>query len=103
MDIEFGWTAHAALQFGNLAVMASWLDVTSKQDVRHCFQYNRAEGVLGVLHQEGNKKQYYGIQDRFAVLQMEDTENTSSYSQRFSKVTEPLTGNLRVDLDDSSC
>jgi hypothetical protein len=102
MDIELGGTAYVAIQYGNLAVLAPWLDLTSELNVKHCFRFNRAEGKIGVLRDSEGSQQFRGIPEKFAIVQAEHTEDTSSYGQRFQKWTEPLTGTLAIAEDDSS-
>jgi hypothetical protein len=102
MDIELGGTAFAAIQYGNLSVVAPWLDLTKAQDVQRCFRFKIAQGQLGVMRESNGAQQFRGIPERFAIVQAEHTEDTSNFSQRFEKWSEPLTGSLVVRDDDST-
>jgi hypothetical protein len=94
--------AYAAIQYGNLAVIASWLDMTAEHKMLRCFRFIPAEGKIGALRNVQGQQQFSGIMENFAIVQTEQTEDTSSYSQRLGKWTEPLTGSKNVGMDDST-
>ncbi|KAF2228584.1 hypothetical protein EV356DRAFT_58547 [Viridothelium virens] len=102
VDIELGGTAYGAIQYGNAAVMAPWIDLTKVEDVKRCFHFSRVQGKLGVMRGSAGQHYFRGIPEQFAIVQVEHTEDTSSFNQRFKKWSEPLTDNISVKEDDST-
>jgi hypothetical protein len=102
IDIKKGRSSFAAVQYGNMAVVAPWLDINMEQRIANSFRFNRAYGKLGI--QRGMKEQHHfrGIMEKFAIVQAEHAEDTSSFNQRFDKWPEPCNGSIKVSDDDST-
>jgi len=102
LDIQKGRISFAAIQYGNMAVVAPWLDITREQGIANSFRFNRAYGTLGVQKQFGERYHFRGITEKFAIVQAEHAEDTSSFNRRFSKWPEPSKGVIAVSDDDST-
>jgi len=76
----FGGTAFAAIQFGNLATQAPWLDLTRELAVHGCFGMTGLRGRLGVVTKsEDQHAQFRGIEENFAIVETENTEDTTAF------------------------
>ncbi|KAL8798850.1 MAG: hypothetical protein Q9182_006328 [Xanthomendoza sp. 2 TL-2023] len=68
-----------ALQYGNLAAIAGWLDMTKELRVHGSFALNYGEGKLGTINDDRNDNQFRGILSDLAIVQTEEREDTGSY------------------------
>ena len=88
MDIESSGTTYAAIQYGNLSVIASWLDLTKELNTKQSFALITGKGTIGVARSRDDVQgtmQFQGIEETFAIIQTEHTEDTSSYINHFPK------------------
>ncbi|KAL8818353.1 MAG: hypothetical protein Q9223_002988 [Gallowayella weberi] len=69
-----------ALQYGNLAAVAGWLDMNKELRVHGSFALNYGEGKLGTINDDHKDNHFRGILSDFAIVQTEGTEDTSSYN-----------------------
>ncbi|KAL9117970.1 MAG: hypothetical protein Q9187_005489 [Circinaria calcarea] len=82
--------AIAALQYGNLAVVAPWLDLSTTLTIEGSFGLIEGKGRLGVHQHNGTDHQrYHSFEDNYAVIGTEVTENNSSYVERHPKPSLP--------------
>lgn len=92
-------SAVAAVQYGSLSLIAKWLDISQKIYIRHCFSALEQQGRLGVMQNNGDgSPQFREVQDGFAVLQTERTQDNSTLVARH--MDEELSGHhdLRVEI-----
>ncbi|KAL8744442.1 MAG: hypothetical protein Q9190_003314 [Brigantiaea leucoxantha] len=74
-----------ALQYGSLAAVAGWLDMNKELKVHESFSLNYGEGRLGTINEDDNDNEFRGIVSDFAIVQTEETEDTTSYNKLHPK------------------
>jgi hypothetical protein len=98
----FGGTAFAAIQYGNLATLAPWLDLNRELTVRGCFGLIGSRGRLGVITRSHDRHaQFRSVEENFAIIETENTEDTTPYCSRYKKVASLADNHLQVDEDES--
>ncbi|KAF5694910.1 hypothetical protein FDENT_805 [Fusarium denticulatum] len=100
-DPAFGGTAFAAIQYGDLAAQAPWLDLTRKLSARGCFRLVGSKGRLGVVTRRHDDVQFRSVEENFAIIETENTEDTSHFCSRYKKAASPVDHNLSLDLDET--
>jgi hypothetical protein len=101
--LAFGGTAFAAIQYGNLATQAPWLDLTQEHTVRGCFGLIGSRGRLGVLTRSDDKyAQFRSVEENFAIIETENTEDTASFCSRYKKPAFSIDHRFHIDEDESS-
>ncbi|KAK2470150.1 hypothetical protein H9L39_18298 [Fusarium oxysporum f. sp. albedinis] len=98
----FGGTAFAAIQYGDLAAQAPWLDLTRELSARGCFRIVGSRGRLGVVTRRYDDIQFRSVEENFAIIETENTEDTSPFCSRYKKAVSPVDHGLSVDEDESS-
>lgn len=99
----FGGTAFAAIQYGNLATQAPWLDLTQEHAVRGCFGLIGLRGRLGVITRSDDQHaQFRSVEENFAIIETENTEDTTSFCSRYKKAASLIDHRLHMDDDESS-
>lgn len=98
----FGGSAVAAMQYGNLAVQAPWLDLSNELKVKGCFEMFGLRGRLGVLARSAHQDplEFHGIEQNFAVIETECTEDVALFNSRFKKSLEPAGSRFEPEEDD---
>ncbi|KAI2621783.1 hypothetical protein GGR54DRAFT_79691 [Hypoxylon sp. NC1633] len=97
----FGGTSFAAIQFGNLATVAPWLDLTQKLDSRGCFGLTASRGRLGVITRNDQDVQFRSVEENLAIIETENTEDTTSFCSRNKKASTLVDHRLHVEIDKS--
>ncbi|ERF72447.1 hypothetical protein EPUS_07904 [Endocarpon pusillum Z07020] len=99
----FGGTAIAAIQYGNLAAQAPWLDLSKCLKISRSFELLGARGRLGVFTQSSDRDemQFRRVEENFAIIETESTEDTSATNSRFPK--EPWPPGSTFTLEDDEC
>lgn len=108
MDIESGGTTYGAIQYGNLSVIAPWLDLTAELKIQHCFGLIQGKGTIGVIRTrdiDQDSFQFRGVEETFAIIQTEHTEDTSNYVDRYKMEALPSGSNAHLmnDKADVAC
>ncbi|KIM98378.1 hypothetical protein OIDMADRAFT_31181 [Oidiodendron maius Zn] len=68
-------TTLVAVQYGNMAVVAPWIDLTKKLHIRGCFRLIETEGKLGIPRPMGKDQWVFkGIEEDYALVWTEMTE-----------------------------
>ncbi|KAH7180277.1 hypothetical protein DER46DRAFT_928 [Fusarium sp. MPI-SDFR-AT-0072] len=98
----FGGTAFAAIQYGDLAAQAPWLDLTRELSARGCFRIVGSRGRLGVVTRRYDDIQFRSVEENFAIIETENTEDTSPFCSRYKKAASLIDHGLSVDEDESS-
>ncbi|KAG4269337.1 hypothetical protein FPRO04_12026 [Fusarium proliferatum] len=98
----FGGTAFAAIQYGDLAAQAPWLDLTRELSVHGCFRIVGSRGRLGVVTRRHEDVQFRSVEENFAIIETENTEDTSHFCSRYKKAASLIDHGLRVDEDKTS-
>ena len=81
-------STYAAIQYGNLSVVAPWLDLSSQLRVRRCFRLIPGKGAIGVVHHIKDSQslfQLQGIDEVFAIIRRHETARTTSYTSQFKR------------------
>lgn len=100
MDSDLSSTTTVAVQHGNLAVLAPWLDLTKQLRLRGSFAFEVVEGRLGLLAANGSGD-VQGIQAESAVIQTRRTDNVQSHVDNFP-LAEAAAGSMaQLDFDTS--
>lgn len=98
----FGGTAFAAIQYGNLATQAPWLDLTEEHVVPGCFGLIRSRGRLGVITRSDDQHaQFRSVEENFAIIETENTEDMTSFCSRHKKAVSLIDHRLHMDKDES--
>jgi hypothetical protein len=101
--VAFGGTAFAAIQYGNLAAQAPWLDLTQDHTVQGCFGLIGSRGRLGVFTKSDDQSaQFRSVEENFAIIETENTEGTTPFCSRYEKASSAIDHHLHMDEDDSS-
>jgi hypothetical protein len=101
-NVVFGGTAFAAIQYGNLAAQAPWLDLTQDHTVEGCFGLIGSRGRLGVLTKSDDQSaQFRSVEENFAIIETENTEDTISLCSRYKKAASAIDHLHHMDEDDS--
>lgn len=91
-----------AVQHGNLAVIAPWLDIRESLTVKHCFAFKIVQGRLGITVNDGSPEAHFQIlQGDSAVIETQYTENSQSYANKFAKNPEEVGTRVRIQPDSS--
>ncbi|KAI1138675.1 hypothetical protein F5Y05DRAFT_46689 [Hypoxylon sp. FL0543] len=99
----FGGTSFAAIQYGNLATVAPWLDLTKEIAVRGCFGLIGSRGRLGVITKGDNQyTQFRSVEENLAIIETENTEDTTSFCSRYKKATSLIDHQSKMDRDKST-
>jgi hypothetical protein len=99
LDVKDGGTTFAAIQYGNLAVIAPWLDLSQQLVVEGCFHLIQAKGRVGVTTYDNQKReQFRTVEDDYAVIQTEKTEDTRSLLTKYPRGL--LAPGTEITLDD---
>ncbi|KAF2181587.1 hypothetical protein K469DRAFT_713652 [Zopfia rhizophila CBS 207.26] len=73
-----------AIQYGDLAVVVPWLDISQRLSTRGCFRFTVAEGQLGVpVDEELGRMQFQALARDVAVIETQHTEDVSDYVERY--------------------
>jgi hypothetical protein len=97
-----GGSAYAAMQYGNLALIAPWVDFFTKHALRHSFRMKYVVGRIVVRRGPASRPYYRGVFETFAVVKAAHTEDVSGYGRKFEKWPEPP-GKLNLTDDHSDC
>ena len=98
----FGGTAFAAIQYGNLATQAPWLDLNQELVVRGCFGLLGSKGRLGVITKnDDHYAQFRSVEENFAIIETENTEDVTSFCSRNKKTASSVDHHLHLDDDES--
>ena len=98
----YGGTSVAAIQYGNLASQAPWLDLTRELTVPGCFALITSRGRLGVVTTDDEHAQFRSVEENFAIIETENTEDTTAFCSRYSKEASLIDHNSHLDHDDST-
>ncbi len=99
----FGGTSFAAIQFGNLAAQAPWLDLTQELSVQGCFGLIGSRGRLGVVTRgEHSRAQFRSVEETFAIIETEGTGDTTHFCSSNKKPTSRIDHHFHVEEDASS-
>jgi hypothetical protein len=99
--------AIVAVQYGNLAVVAPWLDISKPIRTRNCFRFSIAEGRLCLASDEWSQGPV-AIQEvtrDIAVVETQHTEDVRDYINRYEKQSEAPGTQIAVsdDTSDEHC
>ena len=92
-----------AVQHGNLAVIAPWLEIRESLTVKHCFAFKIVQGRLGITVNDGSPEAHFQVlQGDSAVIETQYTENSQSYVDKFAKNPEEVGARVRIQPDTSN-
>lgn len=98
---ESSGTTNAAIQHGNLAVIAPWLDLSKELKIERCFHLIETRGRLSIVRPNVEDKWYYGEIGEHAVIYTEQTEGFSSQRSKTFRETQRSSAEVRVSQDES--
>ncbi|KAI9711791.1 MAG: hypothetical protein M1820_001936 [Bogoriella megaspora] len=100
-SLAFGGTAYAAIQFGDLATVAPWLDLHHKFVVEGCFGLIAVKGRVGIITTSAHREEeeYQGVAGNFAIIETAGTEDTATFNSRNRKVSLPAGSPLTIERD----
>jgi hypothetical protein len=91
-----------AVQHGDLAVVAPWLDITQRLSSRRCFCFTVVEGRLGLpIEETPSGPVLQELARDVAVIETQHTEDVSDYANR-NKTRQHPPNNILEILDDSA-
>jgi hypothetical protein len=102
---SFGGTSFVAIQYGNLAAQAPWLDLSRKLTVYGCFELIQCKGRLGVVTKSRENEQYTefrGVEENFAIIETENTEDNSAFCSRNKKLATVVDHRLMLEHDQAA-
>lgn len=103
MHRAFGGTSIAAIQYGNLATQASWLNLTQSHTPKGCFSLIGSRGRIGVMtRSEDHDLQLRSVEENFAIIETETTEEASYFNSRYPKAPSLVDQHFQPDDDASS-
>lgn len=88
-----------AIQHGNLAAIAGWLDLNQDLEVQGCFSLRYGEGKLGTLNDLNNELRSRGVVGDFLIVSTEATEPVTING--IKKLPKPKDPPLHMIKDDS--
>lgn len=72
-----------AVQYGGVAVLADWLDLSQRLTVVKSFSFKVASGTLGIMKDDKKAQPHFqGVEGQFAVLEVHATETILSQIER---------------------
>lgn len=99
LDVKDGGTTYAAIQYGNLAVVAPWVDLSQQLMVEGCFRLTPAKGRVGITtYDSEDREQFRSVEEEFAIIQTGATGDTRSLSREYPK--ESILPRAEITLDD---
>ena len=91
-----------AIQHGNLAAIAGWIDLNQDLTVQGCFSLHYGEGKLGTMNKTNNELQFRGVVGDFLIVRTEETERWDLRdSQGRKQPPKPNDPSLTMLVDDS--
>ncbi|KAI9691931.1 MAG: hypothetical protein M1822_008004 [Bathelium mastoideum] len=96
-----GASTDAAIQYGNLSVIAAWLDLNKMLKLQHCFGLIQGKGTIAVLKgsEDESAMRIQSVEETFAIIQTGQTEDISSYTDRYEKQCLPKGSLASLDKD----
>ncbi|KAF2259089.1 hypothetical protein CC78DRAFT_593012 [Lojkania enalia] len=91
-----------AVQYGDLAVIAPWLDLAVPISMKGCFGITVARGRIGVIVRGFDGSGHFqAVEAEVAVVQTLPTEETSEFTERFPKLHEQPGDETMIPTDHS--
>ena len=91
-----------AVQHGDLAVVAPWLNLSQRIDLRKCFRWEFIQGRLGVSVDEvSGKVLLQEVARDTSVIETQHTEDVSDYARMFKMPSHPAGANIQLSKDKS--
>ena len=102
-DDAIGGNAMAAIQYGNLAAIAPWLDLTRQFAVKGCFRLIVAEGRIAIHAKSfyNDEVEVQSVAGTFAIIVTEQTEDNTELNYREIKAVLPSGSQLHLKEDDT--
>ncbi len=103
LDNVEGATSFAAVQFGNLATSAPWLDLTQELAVQGCFGLVASKGRFGTVTKSDHQQmQFRAVEENFAIIEIEPTEVAGLFTAKYEKAPSSVDHRFRPDDDESA-
>ncbi|KAF2837767.1 hypothetical protein M501DRAFT_1017548 [Patellaria atrata CBS 101060] len=105
-DVQHFSSTLVAVQYGNLAVVAPWLDIAQPHDIQGSFAFVTANGKLSVVtNPSGSNPRSCGIQEEFAIIETQKTEEVTEYTSSYSRFMKHFSRRgeeVSIETDDST-
>ncbi|KAH6970188.1 hypothetical protein DER45DRAFT_551552 [Fusarium avenaceum] len=88
-----------AVQHGDLAVVAPWIDFAQKLDYRRCFRLEVVQGRIGIPIQESGKVHFQAVARDTAVIETQHTEDVSDYVSMFEMPLHDGGSEIQISTD----
>jgi hypothetical protein len=86
-----------AVQYGNLVVIAPWLDISKPLNVKRCFGFKVVTGRVGILNDEGSPQaQLQSLEGETAVIETQHTEDTQNFADKYVKQAEEVGSRVEI-------
>ena len=95
-----------AVQHGDLAVVAPWLDLSQRLDLRKCFRWEFIQGRLGVsVDDVSGRTLLQEVARDTSVIETQHTEDVSDYARMFKMPSHPAGADIQLgkDKSDETC
>jgi len=111
VDVPLAHTQHVgttiiAVQHGDLAVVAPWLDLSQKIVLRRCMRWEFIQGRLGVsAGEKSGKVLLQEVARDTSVIETQHTEDVSDYAERYKMPSHPAGAGIQLNKDktDEAC
>ncbi|KAH7377498.1 hypothetical protein BKA64DRAFT_648977 [Cadophora sp. MPI-SDFR-AT-0126] len=100
MDADQPDATVVAVQYGNLAVVAPWLDISQRLEINRCFGFKIIQGRLGVITNDDSR--FQSLQGEAVVIETHQSDDVQSYTDRFPFEAEEAGSQVAIGLDASS-
>jgi hypothetical protein len=88
-----------AVQHGDLAVVAPWIDFAQKIDYRRCLRLEVVQGRIGIPIQESGKVHFQAVARDTAVIETQHTEDVSDYVSMFEMPLHDAGSEIQISTD----
>lgn len=95
-------TTTIAIQFGSLAVVAPWLDLTRSIEISGCFAFQQIQGRLCVQVDAGAEPRFQIVEDEFAVIKTQIMEDFTPHDNEVDMKSLPIGQEWGPALDQDS-
>jgi hypothetical protein len=100
MDAQLLVSSAVAVQHGNLAIVAPWLDISQPLRIEGCFGVKIIQGRLGIVTNDGS--QFQSLQGDSAVIETQHSEDVQSYVDKFPLAAAELGSHVALQRDESA-
>jgi hypothetical protein len=91
-----------AVQYGALAVIAPWLDISHQLDCKRCFRFEVVRGCIAIRSGKFQDQDiFHGIPSDICVIETQRTEDVKDFTNKFQSMSSGPGTKLRINKDES--